>query len=300
MTTAYTSFNETVLKKDALFSLKNALIPIRAFSTSVDMSGKRKDETVLVPVHGAASSATRTLGSDGTAGGTSETKSVTLGSPTYAQWEAVDGRDPISAFMDRAIEAAYAVAQGVLDAALAYMTAANYGDTSADKLVVPIAEFGFSDIATLNGLATVKKISERNRFMILNGAYTWQFLGDSSGALVLATAGDKGIITGKLPPIGVSEAFTYAGLPTNDENLAGIVCDPSCLAIGMAPVMSLAGGAGAGNLVHEAVVGDAESGVVMSYRRWYDGAAGKMSGRFEVMTGFAVCNNAVIRLKSAS
>ena len=55
-------------------------------------------------------------------------------------------------------------------------------------------------------------------------------------------------------------------------------------------------GAGKGNLAYEGVISDPESGVVMSYRRWYDADAGKMSGRFEVMPGFAVCNNAVVRL----
>jgi len=299
MATTYTGFNETILIKDSLFSLKNALAPINAFSTKVEMTGMRKDDVVKVPIHGAATSATRTLGSDGAAGGTSVTASVTLGSPTYCQWEAVDGRDPISAFMDRAIEAAFGVAQGVLDAALAYVTASNYGNTSANKLVIPLAEFGFSDMADLNALATTKKISERKRVMILNGLYTWKFLGDTQGALIMATAGQNGIITGKLPPIGVAEAYTYAGLPSNSENLAGFVCDPSCLAVGMAPVMSLAGGAGKGNLEYEGVISDPESGVVMSYRRWYDAAAGKMSGRFEVMTGFVKCNDAVVRLLSA-
>jgi len=298
MTTTYTGFNEDILLADGLAAMKNRLAPMKAFSTAIDLSGKRKDDTVLVPIHGAASAATRTLGSDGESGGASTVASVKLGSPFYSQWEAVDGRDRMEDFMARGVESFFAVSQAVLDAALAYITAANYGDVAdTDKLVVPLAEFGFADIAKLNSLATTKKISERDRVMILNGLYTWQFLGDAQGALIIATAGDKGIITGKLPPIGVASAYTYAGLPSNDENLAGLVCDPSCLAVGMAPVLAVSNDIPRNAI--EQVVKDEEAGVVMSYRRWREEGKGKMVGRVEVMAGFAKCNDAVIRLLSA-
>lgn len=298
MATTYTGFNETVLMKDSLGALKSGLISLNAFSTGISMTGKMYGETVLVPVRGAASATTRTLGAAGSAGGASSTKSVTLTSPISSQWEAVDGRDPITAFMDRAVEHSYAVAKAYLDAAFAYVTAANYGNTTADKLVVPQAEFGLTDITSLIGLAVAKKLG-RNKALVLNGAYTFQALGEGQFALILATMGGDALKTGKLPPLGGAESFMYSELATNSENLVGFVCDPSCLACGMAPVMSLAGGAGKGNLEFEGVIGDPESGVVMSYRRWYDADAGKMSGRFEVMPGFAVCNNAVVRLVSA-
>ncbi len=297
MTTPYTSFNETVLRRDALAALKNGLIPLKAFSTGIDMTGKLYGDVVLVPIAGAATATTRTLGSTGTAAGSASTASVTLTTPITAQWACIDGKDPKWMFMQLAIENAYAVAKGYIDAALAYITSTNYGNDDEDKVVCPVSEFGLDTIAALGSRAETKKLG-RVRSLILNGAYAWQALGEGQLAVILATMGSNALQTGTLPPLGGMASYMYAGLPANSENLGGFVCSPDCLACGMAPVMSNAE-QGTGDLEFEQVLADEEAGVVMSYRRWYNADAGIMSGRFEVMPGFAKCNDAVVRLVSA-
>jgi hypothetical protein len=298
MATTYTGFNETVLMKDSLGALKAALISINAFSFKAETKSMLKGEVVKVPIRGAATAATRVLGADGESGGASATASVTLLDPIASQWEAVDGRDPLTAFMDRAIEHSYAVAKAYLDAALAYFTAANYGDLATDKLVVPVSEFGMADIAQLAKKADDKGVSERGRSLILNSSYAWQAVGDSTLGLIIATGGSKSFETGILPPLGGMQTFKYSALPTNSQNLAGIVCDTSALACAMAPVLPVSIG-GESSAEFNQILSDPESGVVMSYRRWRDSGKGITYGRFEVMPGFAKCNAAAIRLLSA-
>jgi hypothetical protein len=298
MATTYTGFNETILMKDSLAALKAALISINAFSFKAETKSMRKGEVVLVPIRGAASATTRVLGATGVSGGASTVASVTLLDPISSQWDCTDGVDPIEAFMDRAIEHSYAVAKAYLDAALAYFTAANFGNTDADKKVVPVSEFGMSDIAALGALADAKGISERGRSLILNSSYAWQAVGDSTLGLILATGGSKAFETGILPPLGGMSSYKYSALPTNSQNLAGIVCDSSALACAMAPVLPLSGPGDPAQEFNQ-TLSDPASGVVMSYRRWRDPDAGKLFGRFEVLPGFAKCNSAAVRLLSA-
>jgi hypothetical protein len=101
--------------------------------------------------------------------------------------------------------------------------------------------------------------------------------------------------SGKLLPQGGMRIFEYPDLDDNDENLVGLVIDPTSILVGLAPVEPLAE-AGQGDLIASEVVQDAESTVAFTYTRWFKSDESKMVGRMEVMCDAAVGNNGIVRI----
>ena len=63
MATTFTGYVESKILNAALFSLKSALLPIGAVTSKWELEGKRKGDSVLVPLYTGGSTGTRTLGS---------------------------------------------------------------------------------------------------------------------------------------------------------------------------------------------------------------------------------------------
>jgi len=193
--------------------------------------------------------------------------------------------------------AGYSIAKQVIDAAMALVTAANYGDADADKLVSAAADFGQNDLGLLLSKAETKKLG-RDRSLILNANYAGSLIGESSLGLILATMGDTALKTAALPPLMGMTTYMYGGLPTNSENLGGFVCDKAAIAVGMAAPELLAG-PGEGNLVSAEIISDPDGQVAALYKKWYDADAGTVYGSIAVLYGVAKIQDSIIRIVSA-
>jgi hypothetical protein len=301
MATTLTNFVDDMLVIDAIqAALKNALVPLRAFSFGIDTNGKVQNDILRVPVVTAASTAAKTPGTASTSGGGAATTSVTLSTYRESSWQLNEGQVNSGRasvlFAAMAAEATYALAKYVIDTALALVTASNYGNDTDDKLVVAAADFGQNDVAQLLIKAEAKKLG-RVRSLLLNANYAGNLFG-SSLALMYATAGQNVFASGVLPPMLGMASYMYSALPTNSENLGGLVCDQGAIAVGMAAPEALVA-AGEGNKISDTVVTDPDSQVVARYVRMADADGGYHKGRVELIFGVAKVQDSIVRILSA-
>jgi hypothetical protein len=291
MATSFTGYNDAEILQDFLLSLKNRLIPLAATTRKYELIGKRKGDIVRVPKYASGTPATRVLGVDGTASGAVTVASITLPDPLAVQWEVVDGVAGLNEFRILGMEQMKALADAILEDVFNEVTATNYGSTSDDVFVKSVADFGLASVGELGGKATTKKLG--NPKLVLNGAMYWRLVTAFSGGLLDKEA----IVSGVLPNQAGMETYLYAGLPSNSENLVGLVIDPTALLVGLAPVEPTAA-AGQGDLISYEIVADEEAGVAFSYKVWYESAKGKTVGRAEVMMDAEVGNKGIVRIVS--
>lgn len=291
MATTFTGYVESKIINAALFSLKSAMPPIGAVTSKWELEGKRKGDSVLVPLYTGGSAGSRTLGSDGTATGAVTVKTITLPDPRYVQWEVASGVAGPVEFEKMAAEQAKILAADVLALPFAEVTSTNFGSDDDDYIVKSAGDFGVSTIGEIMKKSVAKKM--RNTRLVLNGA-AYTSLVTSYGVAVL----DKDVIkAGVLPNLGGMDTYLYADLPSNDENLIGCAVDPTSILVGLAPVQPNAQ-PGDGDLIAAEVVVDEETGIAFTYTRWFQSAGSKMVGRMEVMCDCAVGNDGVVRIVS--
>jgi hypothetical protein len=297
MATNYTSLDMTKLEMAVQGALKYALIPISAFSKGVSSEGMAKDDVVKAIVGTDPTAQTKTVGTALTANGTLTGVSITLDTVKSAKFDLIEGNVPSSRLQSYAeglfAGSVYSIVKALFDSALGLVTATNF----ATKVTCSEADFGQLKLAELMKAAEDKKLG-RNRSLILNAGYASQLVGSSSLGLILATMGDQALKTAKLPPLLGMNSYMYSGLPTNSENLGGMVIDPSAIGVVMAPMGDLLS-SGQGDVLENGLVSEPESGVTVNMRMTGDGDGGKLSGHITLMYGVAKIQDALVRVVTA-
>jgi hypothetical protein len=117
-----------------------------------------------------------------------------------------------------------AVADQVLAAVAALVTADNYGDTAADKTTVALATFGRKAVAGVRAAAVKRKMRPAQSVLCLNPDFFSALLGDMDANVY---GGREAIVGGTIPGLlgfrAVAEIPQYEG--------PGFLCLPSALAI---------------------------------------------------------------------
>jgi hypothetical protein len=299
MATTLTNFVDDMLVIESIQgALKNALIPLNAFSLGIETKGKVQNDVVRVPYTSAATTAAKTPGTASTSGGAAATKSITLSAYRESSWQLNEGqinasRAPV-VFAALAAEATYALAKYVIDLAVAEITIANFATSRA----IAAADFSQNDLGILWTDAEGVKMG-RDRSCVLNAANTGALIGDNALSLILATMGKDAMSSAKLPSLMGFNIYNYSGLtsPTG-ENLTGFVCDKAAIGVALAPPEALVG-PGEGNKISDEIITDAESSIVCRYIRMADADGGYHKGRVEVMVGVGKILDSLVRIKSA-
>lgn len=301
MATTISTVNQSLVDSKVVAALRYFLPMLKAFSYGVESEGKIQNDIVYVPIATDPTAQSKTNGTRVTANGTVAGTSVTLSNHYAAGWDATEGSIAPPVFgpywADKAAGAIYSLAKQVIDAALAYVTAANFGSTEGtDKLTVAAADFGANDLAKLWQYGATK-IKQREISLGLNAAYAAALMGSTSLAQVFATNGSNFISTGVLPTLIGMNTWAYPAFPTNSENLGGAVFGRAAILVGIAPVAPLAA-AGEGNIVERRIITEPDSGISVLYTMTADGA-GTINGECELLYGIAKGQDAVVRLLSA-
>jgi len=299
MATTVSGINAALVDEKVVQALRNVLPALEAFSFRCGREGMIQNDTVQVPLSTDPTAGTKTAGAAMTASGALAGTTVTLDTFTGAPWQFVQGAIAgallENAVADKIAGGVYQCAKTVVDQALAVVTAGNFLNTDADKLVCAPGDFGQSDFASLWSKAEVKKLG-RQRVLMLNALYAGALLGESNLGLILATLGNNFFATGVLPPMGGMSSICYAGLPTNSENLGGFVADKSAIAIAAFPP-AIIGDPNEGG-VSRRIVTEPESGLSVLLETTY-AFGGALKGEVTVLSGVAKGTNSVIRLLSA-
>lgn len=300
MATTISTINESLVDKKVVSALRYLLPMLNSFSYRIESSGRIKSDSIYVPIATDPTAQSKTAGTAVTGNGTIAGTQVTLSNHYAAGWTATEGSISgqlfASFWADKAAGSVYALGKQVVDAALALITAANFGDDADDKLTVAPADFGQTDLGNLYELAT-EKILNQQVSLGLNAAYAGAMMGDSNIGLILATAGNSFFQTGVLPNLFGMNTWTYAAFPSNSQNLGGAAIGKAALLVAAAPPDPLFA-AGSDGSIEQRIITDPDSGLSVLYRMWADGG-GTIYGESSILYGVAKGQDAVVRIVSA-
>lgn len=299
MASTISSITQSLVDSKVVPALRNILPLLQAFSFRPEKTPKIQDDVVYVPVATDPTAQSKTAGTAVTGNGTVAGVSITLSNFYAAGWDANEGKmsaELLPAYWaDKAAGAVYSLAKQVIDAALATVTAAHFGNAEGtDKLTCAAADFGQSDIALLWQYAEAK-IKQQSRVAMFNTPFTAQII--DSTALTFATAGNNILSNGQLPTLVGMNTMYYAGVPTNSENLAGAVIGRAAIGVAVAPPEALMG-AGDGDIIESRIITDPESGISVLYRT-SAAYGGNYAGECSLLYGVDKIQDAVVRLVTA-
>ena len=302
MSTTITTVNSARVDETVIAALRYMLPMLKSFSFGVGApDGTLLDDKVYVPIATDPTSGTKTPGTMKSANGTVTGQLVTVDTPIAAGWDAIEGRISGRLFenfwIDKIAGGMYSISKAVIDAALAIITKANFGDVAGtDKLVVAPADFGQADLALLWQYGATK-IKQRDVSLGLNATYAGALLGDSALATVFSTGGTNFVQTGVLPRLVGMNTWCYPAFPANAENLGGAVFGRAAILVALATPQPLAA-AGQGDIVERRIITDPDSGISALYTMTA-GGGGLMWGEVQLYYGVAKGQDAVVRLVSA-
>jgi len=300
MATTVSNINVAMVEDRVIPALRLVLPILRAFSYVMEQDDKIKNDTTYVPAATDPTVGNKTAGTMTTAGGTIAGTLVTLNRFRSAAWDAVEGAMRGSLFesywADKAAGAVYVLAKDVIDYALSLVTASNFGNTSSDKLAVAPADFGQSDAAELWGKAE-DKIKRQEKVFMMNTAYATALFGNSNLALIYANAGSNFLESGQLPRFLGLGQMHYSGLPSNSQNLGGVILGRGAIGVALAMHSQLMS-SGEGNVIDRRKIVDPDSGIGVVYTVIADGG-GTVEGECSLLYGASKIQDAAVRLVTA-
>jgi hypothetical protein len=299
MATTFTNLTRAQ-KEDMVVEAARSILPLfNLFSISLDKGSLIKNNVYKVQLSTDPTIGNKTLGSTSTSTGALTGVDVTADTVKEGTWRAVEGEIDGPSFPSfwkaQMSGAVYGCAKAVIDAALGLVTATNYGNTAADKLVVAPADFGWSDFAELETKADIK--IKRPIGMLLNAYYAGAIRAEATIMQYAATLGQGLLASGAVPTINGITPVKYTGLPTNSENLGGLVFGRGAIA-GVVGAYDPINQAGDGDIVDRFPVVEPNSGLTMLYTETASGG-GTRTGEVAVMFGVAKGNTDIVRLLSA-
>ncbi|HRR34006.1 MAG TPA: hypothetical protein P5026_07910 [Kiritimatiellia bacterium] len=220
-----------------IMALKRKLAPIFAFSLDLSDEAKNPGDTVQVPLITAASAGNfdattnnyKATATDITA------KSVTLNKRKLSKFGVTDAQNaqfPASWWERKAEMSVNAVGGAALDDVYALVTAANYGDTDADRMALTLAGFKKAGVAAIRAAALKKKLNPSAAALCFNPDFYSALLADLDSA---AYGGTEAIRTGVIPNLlGFSKIIEVP-----DYDSPGFVCHADAIAFAnryLAPV----------------------------------------------------------------
>jgi len=300
MASTFTNINQAQVDQKIVEALRHVLPLFGMFSHVIEEDDRTKDDVVRVPIAVDPTVGDKTAGTFKTTDGSLVGVNVTYNKFRAAAWDATESTLRASSlatyWADKAAGAVYGVAKDVIDTALALITAANYGNTSADKKVVAPASFAQEDLGLLWEKAQTK-IKRQEKTFLMNSSYAGALLGQSTLGLVFATAGNNFIETGKIPNLMGLQVAHYGDMPNNGENLGGAVIGKAAIAAAIArPGFFL--NSGEGNIVDRRIISDPDSGLSAMYTVKAD-AGGTLSGEVAMLFGVAKAQDSIVRLLTA-
>ena len=300
MATSFTGLSEAQIDDYIIDAIQAALPYLRSFSTQLDHpEGLIKGNSYIVPVSGLSTVANKTPGTFASASGTLTGVPVEADNFLASAFDAVEGvvsARTMAAWWSRKIrETTLNVAAACVDDALALITAANYGDTSADKVVQAMAGFKEETLGDLRAIAKAKLKRVPGAF-VCGPVVASKLVVMQQIVLALAIADDRNSISdGRIPGgmLGYT-AYEYADFPNNSENLVAAIIGESAIAmVAGAPEQLIT--SGLGNVTYRRIVTEPESGLSLQYTEIVDGG-GKVSGEVAILEGAVKAQDTVVRL----
>jgi len=182
--------------------------------------------------------------------------------------------------------AAHAVVKAVMDEVFALVDATNFPSTGYSGTV---AAFDADAVADISQALTDANVPMANRSLILKPALYTSLAKDNSIQAQYASGTNAPLTENLLPRIHGFEVNQYSALPATITNLKGIAVSPEAILI--AARLPATPTNWYGNV---ATATDAESGLSIQVREWYEGTTGEQKLSMSILFGVQVGNPACL------
>ena len=287
--------NDIILNM-ALQGYVDTLLPLAAFSANLSPAAGVRGQSVTVGLVG-----TQTAGDYAGSYKTNPDSSiddiqVTINKHKFKTVHITDTEYANSSILnleDFGYQAGAAVAAAVVADVLSLVTLANYG---AAIFTGAASGFDTDDVVDLRTACNTAKIPKRNRILALDGAYTAGLLKDADLKNVANSGSAETLRNGNVGQLSGFRTFESEVIPGNSENLIGFCGGADGIALAMrylAPQEDH-------QYAEARPLVDADSGLTLGMRRWYDNDSGTRYLTFESIYGKSVGRAAALkRLVSA-
>ena len=276
-------------------ALRKDNVPLSAFSTDVSPQAmSEKGKTVKVPLVTAPTANTFTNYS-ANANTADTTADVSVNQHKVATFHVTEAE---AAFIEKGVwgaaarekveGAVHSVVDSVLQYAFGLVLTADY----ASGIKILPADFDGQTLGSLRTWANQQGFSKSRRSIVAGSDYMETLMGDPTLAAYFAQAEQTAIRDGKVMRLKGFNLVEYDGIPANGESLEGIVVDPRALAVAIRPVELLGADS---DYIRREIITDADSGLSVSYRIWYDRNTGAVYHNIEAMFGAAKARTTALR-----
>lgn len=292
-----------VISASALEAFTDTLAPLNAFSTSFDTEAGQVGEKIVIPFIskfaasgstqvGTFTDGTTTYDTTGTTGADEAT--IDLDQHLYTSWELQDlqaTKFSVGQLERFGKQKGADLAKAVFEDVLEVVTAANY----SDAVTVASGSFGLDDIADLREKLVENGGDPSQSSLILNPAY-FSALASQSSFQANTYGGTEVIKGGSFGSIlGIPNVYESTAIPSNSENLVGILAHPAAIGVAFRYLQPLNTGA-----YSRAERLSNEDGMTMGYRQFYLPEKGIEYAALEALYGKVKINDqAIIRLTSS-
>jgi hypothetical protein len=304
MANSFTNLTHTVLAAKALEAFRERLLPLTAFATDFSAEAAQRGDKVKVAYVSASDAAADFAGTYTVQDADMEGLDITIDKHKFVSWGLTDkeiSTQPMLNLERFAMQKGYQLAKAVFQDVLSLVTAANYGDDeiasgTGDKLTSSATNFDSDDVIDIGTACDTDGWPDAFRSLILAPAYYGNLLkdGDLKDASASGTTGP--VQRGMLPDVAGFAVHKTSLIPGNSENLVGFAAHPDAILCAM---RYLAPQAGHGYANAQPLT-DADTGVTIGFREWYDNDTGTMKRVLECVYGYRKGNALGIkRIESA-
>ena len=305
MANTNTNLSQQMLQDEVLPALKLALLPLNAFSLSIQNAPKNVGDKVTVDIAAAASAAKYTTTFE-TGDTTNVGTDVTMEAPDFSSFYINPNLEPAarqSRFLAKAREAAYAVGKLVMQDVLGNFVAANIGAVDGtDTKTVTAVNYDSDDQADLITYLRAKGVSGPMS-MIHTLPYTGNLMKDTAIKAADSYGGNTLVSTGELPPIyGTRQFYTDAfpaGVLAENTGVIGTGSETAAIAIAMPNIGELGTDLDAAAGVRFTTVQDQITGIGFILREWVNTSTGAHWGSVYISKGQSFLRDSAVRIISA-
>lgn len=284
MANSLAGINLAQIGQKSLAALLPRLAPLRAFTTdfSSDIAVSGGSVTTRVPT--ALTTGALTTGYAANAQtATTTAKTITLGAVkglvigfTDEEWS----KSSINLHNVFIRPGVNAIANGMIDDALALVTASNYG---AAAFTGAASTFDADDAADLATVLSTANVDRDGRFLMLSPSYYGYLAKDTAIQAAYAYGTNEAIRDNRIPRVHGMDVIEYTDIPSNAENLVGLCGGPEGIIIA---ARSPAVPEGFPGMIE--TITDPESGFTFQVRKWYSADDGQHYLSMAAISGVAV------------
>lgn len=298
MGNTFTTLTHTILAQKALEAFVAAFAPMRAFAQNYSAEAAQKGDKVKVLWVGAQSAAQSFAGTYTMQDSTAEGKDITIDKHEFVSWGLTDkelSTQPQLSLERFARQKGFQLAKKVFQDHLSLVTAANFGSDAisgagGDVLTSSAANFDGDDVIDISTACDLDDWPEMDRSLILSPSYHAGIRKDLKSADGFGS--DVVMRQGKVPSLDTfQQVFKTSLIPGNGENLVGFAAHPDAI---LSAIRYLRPQEDHNYQVAEPVT-DADTGITLGFRAWYDPDTGTSKRVLECNYGYALGNSIAIK-----